>query len=192
MNWWQEKSPWNDERIAQLKALWAAGLSAAQIADELGLGISRNAVLGKVHRLRLKLALTRSPNLKKRAPREQLRVDPMPTVAVRSKAKSRTKAGKCAKLPKLPRQALPKEPAIAVEPLHIAFADLAPSHCRWPLGDGPFTFCGHRRLPDSSYCAHHEAIAWRDGAAKPKRRGGFILPDFRKTRAAKRRARKAA
>jgi len=43
---------WTDERVEQLKKLWADGLSASQIAGELG-GITRNAVIGKVHRLGL-------------------------------------------------------------------------------------------------------------------------------------------
>ncbi len=44
---------WTDERIDQLKALWDKGLTASQIAEELG-GVSRNAVIGKAHRLGLK------------------------------------------------------------------------------------------------------------------------------------------
>ena len=44
---------WTDERVEKLKRLWAEGLSASQIAGELGNGITRNAVIGKVHRLGL-------------------------------------------------------------------------------------------------------------------------------------------
>lgn len=43
---------WTDERIDQLKTMWERGLTASQIADELG-GVSRNAVIGKAHRLGL-------------------------------------------------------------------------------------------------------------------------------------------
>ena len=43
---------WTDERVEKLKRLWAEGLSASQIAAQLG-GVSRNAVIGKVHRLNL-------------------------------------------------------------------------------------------------------------------------------------------
>jgi GcrA cell cycle regulator len=43
---------WTDERVEKLKKLWADGLSASQIAAQLG-GVSRNAVIGKVHRLNL-------------------------------------------------------------------------------------------------------------------------------------------
>lgn len=44
---------WTDERIEQLRNMWEKGLTASQIADELG-GVSRNAVIGKAHRLGLK------------------------------------------------------------------------------------------------------------------------------------------
>jgi GcrA cell cycle regulator len=43
---------WTDERVELLRKLWAEGLSASQIAAQLG-GVSRNAVIGKVHRLKL-------------------------------------------------------------------------------------------------------------------------------------------
>ncbi|MDO9490337.1 MAG: GcrA family cell cycle regulator, partial [Sphingomonadaceae bacterium] len=45
---------WTDERIDQLKQLWEKGLTASQIAEKLAGGISRNAVIGKAHRLGLK------------------------------------------------------------------------------------------------------------------------------------------
>ena len=44
---------WSDDRVEKLKRLWADGLSASQIAAQLGGGVSRNAVIGKVHRLNL-------------------------------------------------------------------------------------------------------------------------------------------
>jgi GcrA cell cycle regulator len=46
-------STWTDERVEQLKTLWADGLSCGQIAGELNCGFSRNAVIGKVYRLGL-------------------------------------------------------------------------------------------------------------------------------------------
>ena len=48
-----EKMPWTDDRVETLKKLWADGLSASQIAGKLGMGVTRNAVIGKVHRLNL-------------------------------------------------------------------------------------------------------------------------------------------
>ena len=48
-----EKMPWTEDRVDTLKKLWADGLSASQIAGKLGMGVTRNAVIGKVHRLNL-------------------------------------------------------------------------------------------------------------------------------------------
>ena len=48
-----EKAIWSEERVELLKKLWEQGLSASQIATQLALGVTRNAVIGKVHRLRL-------------------------------------------------------------------------------------------------------------------------------------------
>src|SRR5258705_9690362 len=59
---------WNDERVETLKRLWAEGLSASQIATELG-GITRNAVIGKVHRLGLS-GRPKSPNTASPRPRK--------------------------------------------------------------------------------------------------------------------------
>lgn len=56
----KKKPVWTDARVARLKALWADGLSASQIADELGGRITRNAVLGKVHRLQLPTRKTKT------------------------------------------------------------------------------------------------------------------------------------
>ena len=61
-------SPWTDERIELLRALWADGMSCSRIAGELGGGISRNAVIGKVHRLKLpaRAIFSRSPSYERK------------------------------------------------------------------------------------------------------------------------------
>jgi GcrA cell cycle regulator len=123
---------WTDDLVAH-------GLSAAQIAAQLGGGMSRNAVLEKFHRL----------DLCRREPRSR-----------RIKHRPRRRHG-FKSAPAFIASQLPCQPVIPVEPLHIAFADLEPSHCRWPYGDGPFTFCGHWASSDQSYCAHHQAATLR-------------------------------
>jgi GcrA cell cycle regulator len=145
-----------DKRVRRLKALWGSGLSAAQIATQLGAGISRNAVLGKI--LRLKLCRRRSrPAVVKNKPHRQ-------------HGFKRARAF-------VPR-GLPHQDAIAAEPLHVAFANLGPSHCRWPYGDGPFTFCGLPISDGRSYCVHHKAIACRQRG--PGRQGGVQLASIDK------------
>jgi GcrA cell cycle regulator len=68
---------WSDDRVEQLKKLWEAGLSASQIAAELG-NVTRNAVIGKVHRLglsgRAKSPSTAAPRQRKARPAQMVRV----------------------------------------------------------------------------------------------------------------------
>jgi GcrA cell cycle regulator len=143
---------WTDARISLLKKLWADGLSASQVAAELGDGVSRAAVCGQVHRLKLPARRTttgRRPGRKPRAAgirRQQAGARVEPT-------RKRAKDG--ALTPHLP----PEPDPPPVPPLHIALDGLELHHCRWPFGDGPFTFCGHHNGPEGPYCAYHAMIA---------------------------------
>ena len=65
-----EKAPWTEERVETLKKLWADGLSASQIAGRLGMGVTRNAVIGKVHRLNLSGRATPPRNAQPRTARK--------------------------------------------------------------------------------------------------------------------------
>ena len=65
-----EKMPWTDERVETLKKLWTEGHSASQIAARLGMGVTRNAVIGKVHRLNLSGRVTQPRSTEPRAPRK--------------------------------------------------------------------------------------------------------------------------
>ena len=69
-----DKMPWTDERVELLKKLWTDGLSASQIAARLGMGVTRNAVIGKVHRLNLSgrqpVQRSAAPRAARKGPRE--------------------------------------------------------------------------------------------------------------------------
>ena len=71
-----EKMPWTDERVELLKKLWTEGHSASQIAARLGMGVTRNAVIGKVHRLNLSGRVTQPRSTEPRAPRKTPRAQP--------------------------------------------------------------------------------------------------------------------
>jgi GcrA cell cycle regulator len=143
-------SKWTDDREERLKALWTGGWSASQIAGQLG-GISRNAVIGKVHRLGLS-GRQGSPR-RCSMPRRAL------AVAGPKVAASAAAAGE-----------LPLRPAA-----RVTLPALKDKMCRFPLGDPgdeDFGFCG-RRTGGSSYCGHHARIAYQP--AQPRRlpvRGG--------------------
>jgi GcrA cell cycle regulator len=140
---------WNDERIEALAKLWREGLSASQVARQLG-GISRSAVIGKVHRLGI--AGRDAPS--------------RPNALVgRPASRPRASAGGTR------RQAAPHAPRVVVQP-RVAFDatatatihTLTPHGCRWPIGEpdeAGFGFCGRRREGPGSYCAGHAPMAVR-------------------------------
>ncbi|MDA0339165.1 MAG: global cell cycle regulator GcrA-like protein [Proteobacteria bacterium] len=137
---------WTDERVELLKKLWKKGLSASQIAEALG-DVTRNAVIGKAHRLSLS---SRPSPLKK--PAEEKKVKP--TV---KKKKPVTKA----------------KPEKEEEPSTITILSLTDRMCRWPLGhpgDDDFHFCGRMSLPGQPYCAMHAAMAYQAPQPRKDRR----------------------
>jgi Global cell cycle regulator GcrA len=153
---------WTDERVAILKKLWTDGLSASQIALKLG-NVSRNAVIGKVHRLGLSGRATTS-RMRSVRPRARVVAFPgrTPSVQYRSHGNAALKA---LFLP----AALPV-PEPVLDDIEIPMADrvdllsLKDCMCRWPLGDPQdetFRFCGRRTQDGASYCEHHARIAYQ-------------------------------
>ncbi|RJF94543.1 GcrA cell cycle regulator [Oleomonas cavernae] len=158
---------WTDERIASLRELWEQGLSASQIAAKLG-NITRNAVIGKVHRLGL--SGRPSPVRAERpapAPRAE-RPAPAPRpVRVLPASEPVAKAA-------APARVVQAAPAPAPEPEPMVRATLLSINdrmCKWPLGDpgdAGFHFCGRRAQSSMPYCQEHARIAYQ--AATPKSR----------------------
>src|SRR4030095_7347584 len=164
---------WSDDRVEQLKKLWESGLSASQIAAGLG-NVTRNAVIGKVHRLclagRAKAPSSAAPLQRKARPAQHMmRV---------SRPASRGNT------------ALAHAFEVELEPDPIAFDNVVPmsqrlsllelneAPCHWPVGDPSspeFFFCGGNALAGLPYCAHHSRVAYqpasdrRRAAPKPAR-----------------------
>lgn len=132
----------------KLRELWASSLSAADIGRVLGFG--RNAVLGKVHRL--KLAHRNNPgNRKPRTVREP---------KVRRVAVVKPRPVKNADAENSTHNS--KHPLSIVQPpRNLGLMDLTDAACRFPIGDGPFTFCGHDTQPGSPYCSGHHALCYQ-------------------------------
>lgn len=157
---------WTDERVETLKKLWAEGLSASQIANRLG-GVTRNAVIGKVHRLGLSGRTTTS---RAKAPRPRRRTVSKPTM--RSGGQGYTSHGNTA-LKALYEPDADIEPEQIPAPVHelvipeserASILTLKECMCRWPIGDpgdADFHFCGRPAGPGASYCEFHSQIAYQ-------------------------------
>ena len=145
---------WTDERIETLKRLWNEGKSGTEIARALG-GVSRNAVIGKAHRLSLHIhPHAPDPNRPKVTAKPKIK----PLVASAQFAKSKPDPVKMAEVKKIESR---PAPADVPKPLLVALFDLGHSDCRWPVqGDKASTlFCGHNTVPNCSYCAGHKRMS---------------------------------
>ena len=136
---------WPCEQIERLRELWNENrLSASQMAKRLG--ISRGAVLGKAHRLKLQthVKVRRAPARKEIPPPRRF-MPPPPVIPA-------------------PPEPAPPEPDF----LGLSLLELRASSCRYPHGNGaPFLFCGQPKQDGSPYCPHHHAISYARPAARP-------------------------
>lgn len=132
-------SAWTQDRIDRLRDLWREGQTADQIALDLANGISRSAVLGKVHRMGLSAGRASVKAKPRGRPSAAPTFRPGPTVAARPEAK------------------------VAAERGMATLLSVRRCECRWPYGDpkgGNFSLCG-RRVVRGVYCGPHAGIAYR-------------------------------
>ena len=160
---------WTDDRVSTLKKLWLDGLSASQIAKQLG-GVTRNAVIGQVHRLGLSGRATPSQPARVtfKAPRPARPVPAVQTVPRRIET------------PPAPVQtAVPPMPMYRQEePGSATVLTLGAHMCKWPIGDPAtdgFSFCGRRTGEDGPYCIEHARIAYQPQQKKARRSDGSEL-----------------
>lgn len=181
---------WTDERVEVLKKMWGEGQSASQIAKELG-GVTRNAVIGKVHRLGLSNRTggggTDKPAAKSRA--KAAAKPATPKAAPKAEAEAEP-----TKRPIPPRrviipagQPLPPQPSaneISPEALasvrkvekkakKISLMELTERTCKWPVGDpatDDFWFCGLAVKAGKPYCEAHVGVAFQPMSSRRDRR----------------------
>ncbi len=146
---------WTDERVMLLKKLWVEGKTAAEIAKLIGGGVTRNAVIGKAHRMKLSGRI--SPIQENTRPE---------TVSHRSNA-----------TPKVAKQVVRVSPREIIAPVQIpaieenycfgvgvSLVELKERMCRWPIGDPKeegFKFCGGPSAEGLPYCDHHCRVAYQ-------------------------------
>ncbi len=143
---------WSDDRVTISKSLWLDGLSASQIAKALG-GVTRNAVIGKVHRLGLSGRVAAS------APTRPARTS-VPRSPRRVAPPSSKPVVRYATMPVSPERP-PEGPGLV-----SSMASLGARACKWPIGDpkaASFTFCG--QWANGPYCPAHKVQAFRPGTA---------------------------
>jgi len=166
---------WTEDRVAVLTKLWAEGLSASQIATKLG-GVTRNAVIGKVHRLGL--------SGRAKPSRPSTRRKSKPAARAKSGSVSKTRTAKTASVPAFTP---PPPPPVEAKPLpngeYATILTIRQHMCKWPIGDpteADFRFCGRRIRAGEPYCDAHCNVAYQ-----PSRRRGSgpkALPPRRGTR----------
>jgi GcrA cell cycle regulator len=188
---------WTDDRVELLKKMWGEGQSASQIAKELG-GVTRNAVIGKVHRLGLsnRAGSGATPTAKadakpKAAPKAapaKPKVEPKTEPAIKPVAAPENKSGLPARKQIIPAgQPLPPQPSaneISPEALakvnevekkakKISLMELTERTCKWPVGDPAtedFWFCGLPVQQGKPYCDAHVGVAFQPMSSRRDRR----------------------
>jgi GcrA cell cycle regulator len=152
------KETWNEADTELLRKLWAEGFSCSQIGNKLGR--TKNAVIGRVHRLGLPQRLTHTTIKRKK-------ICPGGFPPARRKARREPHAPTQLPAP-LPPQRPPAD--------WLELVELKRNHCRWPAGDtraGGVKYCGQPRDGTRPYCEHHARGAYEVSRA---RSGGFRLP----------------
>jgi GcrA cell cycle regulator len=154
---------WDDARVELLKKLWADGLSASQIAAQLG-GVTRNAVIGKVHRLGLSgRAKTQSSSVPRvRKPR---------VASLRPRLRYH---GNAALAPQYEYEPDP-DPLANVVPIgpRVSILELNESTCRWPIGEPgkeDLGDCGAQVKAERPYCPYHSRAAYQPPADRRRHR----------------------
>ena len=137
---------WNEEKVEKLKELWGKGSTASQIAEIIG-GISRNAVIGKAHRLNL------SSKIKTRNSSSSQNFDNNSEESSSKQRRSRKSKFQSLIIEKDFEPENPKK-----------LEELDESSCKWPVGhpeEESFYFCGRSSLKDFSYCKLHLLYAYQ-------------------------------
>lgn len=176
---------WTEQQIQSLKKMWGNGFSASDIAKNLGGGLTRNAVIGKAHRLKLSsqpslIARQSDPSVQKIGGRT------LPTMTKISKKRAMLRPLPPVQRPEAIARPLNRESLRPIDNIKrtegIAVTKAGERHCRWPIGDPrspDFRFCGctsHEGLP---YCVDHARVAYQTVSRKSRVTSSDTATEFR-------------
>ena len=154
---------WTDEKVAKLKELWGSGKTASQIAEIIG-GVTRNAVIGKSHRMNL------SAKIKTRkATSNQSFENSLEEKNIKSRGGRKSKFKSLI----IEKDFEPENPK--------QLEELDESSCKWPIGhpdETSFYFCGRSSLKDFSYCKLHLLYAYQPKGKKDETADKEEVPEF--------------
>ena len=154
---------WTEEKVAKLKELWGKGNTASQIAEIIG-GISRNAVIGKAHRLNL------SAKIKTRTATSNHNFENSLDEKITKSKRVRRSKFKSLIIEKDFEPENPKQ-----------LEELDENSCKWPIGhpnEESFYFCGRSSLKDFSYCKLHLLYAYQPKGKKEDAAEKEDVPEF--------------
>ena len=154
---------WTEEKVAKLKELWGKGSTASQIAEIIG-GLTRNAVIGKAHRLNL------SAKIKTRTATSNHNFEN--SLVEKETKNKRNRKGKFRSLI-IEKDFEPENPK--------QLEELDENSCKWPIGhpdEKSFYFCGRSSLKDFSYCKLHLLYAYQPKGKKDEVTEKDEVPEF--------------
>ncbi|WP_367716200.1 GcrA family cell cycle regulator [Nitratireductor sp. GISD-1A_MAKvit] len=169
---------WTDERVETLKKLWAEGLSASQIAAQLG-GVSRNAVIGKVHRLKLSSrgratsTRTRQKKAAPAAPSSTTTRRPRTTRPTTVSVGATALQAQFDEEPVAQTYMRPVENVVVPISRKLELVQLTETTCKWPNGDPlseDFSFCGNETGENGPYCGYHSRLAYQPASERRRSR----------------------
>ncbi|GAA2841490.1 Global cell cycle regulator GcrA [Aminobacter aminovorans] len=170
---------WTDERVELLRKLWSEGLSASQIAAQLG-GVSRNAVIGKVHRLKLSSRgrATAAPARQKKTtqattPTKSVQRTVTATRTVTASIGATALQAQFEVEPVARQYIRPVENVVVPISRRLQLVQLSERTCKWPNGDPlseDFSFCGNEAGESGPYCGYHSKIAFQPASERRRSR----------------------
>lgn len=167
---------WTDERVELLRKLWSEGLSASQIAAQLG-AVTRNAVIGKVHRLKLSSRgrAAPAPTRQKKAPQAGTIKTATRTVSmgrpVTASIGATALQAQFDAEPVVRYHVRPVENVVVPISRRLQLVQLSERTCKWPNGDPlseDFSFCGNDSADTGPYCGYHARIAFQPASERRK------------------------